>query len=141
MASWAWYYVVSIPSPTAHGAPALFFTLGATPSDAIDRARRLDLLGHHQQHRSNDNLLFPTRDGDGCFLTDLFSCAIRLSINKVVVDWPRGSSVGPINTIFVCRAGTDNVGNKRYRTMSANLWNALDIAFFHGNLYALSTCG
>ncbi|KAF8697603.1 hypothetical protein HU200_035789 [Digitaria exilis] len=111
--SWAWYYIVSIPSPTAHGAPALFFTLGATPSDAIDRARRLDLLGHHRQHRSNDNLLFPTRDGDGCFLTDPFSCTIRfLSINKVVVDWPRGSSVGPI----------------RYRTMSANLWNALDIA-------------
>ncbi|KAF8732887.1 hypothetical protein HU200_015235 [Digitaria exilis] len=129
---------------------------------------------------SVDNLLFLTRGGGGCFLADPFSSAVhpvadlalffkqqtrkemfslnyygrRLSIKKVVVDWPQGSSVEPVvatlltnsinmheNTIFVCRAGTDTVGKKSYRTMSVDLWNVLDIAFFHGNLYAISTCG
>jgi len=43
-------------------------------------------------------------------------------------------------TVFVCRAGTDTgVGNESYGAMAVDLPLVKDVAFFHGDLYALST--
>ncbi|CAL5045973.1 unnamed protein product [Urochloa decumbens] len=94
---------------------------------------------------------------------DVFSLGYSLSlrIHKVVLLWPPphggGSSPEPPppvvaalikygnnnkykTTIFVCRAGTETgLTKERYGTMSINLRLIKDVAFFDGNLYALST--
>ncbi|CAN6215094.1 unnamed protein product [Urochloa humidicola] len=78
----------------------------------------------------------------------------KLHVHKVVLLWPPHgfSSEVPIvaallkygtedykTTIFVCRAGKDTgVTKESYRTMSVDLRLVDDIAFFRGNLYALS---
>ncbi|CAN6191160.1 unnamed protein product [Urochloa humidicola] len=94
---------------------------------------------------------------------EMFSLTFRLnvSVRKVVqAHWPTPSSAvaAPVvaalikntedgnescrTTIFVCGAGTDTgVDRESYRTMSVDLRCVLDIAFFRGNLYALSTHG
>ncbi|CAN6179334.1 unnamed protein product [Urochloa humidicola] len=85
----------------------------------------------------------------------------RLRVQKVVLLWPPhggcSSPEPPVpvvaaliknknltnelkTTIFVCRAGTDTgVTKESYGSMSINLRLIKDVAFFRGDLYALST--
>ncbi|CAN6179335.1 unnamed protein product [Urochloa humidicola] len=92
---------------------------------------------------------------------EMFSMTFRLSVSvrKVQAHWPApGSAAAPVvaalidntengrascrTTIFIFRAVTDTgVGRENYRTMSVDLRRVLDIAFFRGNLYALSMHG
>jgi hypothetical protein len=85
------------------------------------------------------------------------TCSRSVRVHKVLTPWPPGSSpTTPVvtaltqkyengdescrTTIFVCRAGTDTgVAKESYSTMSVDLRRVQDIAFFRGNLYALST--
>jgi len=84
-----------------------------------------------------------------------FSLSLSVRVLKVVLLWPprHGSSSVPVvaamvknrasqynTTVFVCRAGTDTgVGNESYGAMAVDLPLVKDVAFFRGDLYALST--
>ncbi|CAN6165110.1 unnamed protein product [Urochloa humidicola] len=80
--------------------------------------------------------------------------SIRVAVRKVVGHWPSSSSAAAepvvaalicnslnkhVKTIFVCRAGADTgVSKESYSTMTARANFVKDIAFFKGNLYALT---
>ncbi|CAN6202537.1 unnamed protein product [Urochloa humidicola] len=89
---------------------------------------------------------------------EMFSLSYNLSlhVHKVVLLWPphgSSSSSEPAiaalikydtneykTTIFVCRAGKDTgVTKESYRAIAVDVRLVDDIAFFRGNLYALST--